>query len=55
MSEGPDRAGEGRMKRQGKGLEEQQRREDKREGMDPAEGEVTGGAGPSLGDRGQWG
>lgn len=53
MGEGPDKAGEGRTERQGRGLGEGWRRGDWREVMDPAEGEETGGAVPSLGGRGQ--
>lgn len=53
MSEVPDKAGEGRTERQGRGLGEGWRREDLREVMDPAEREETGGAVPSPGGRGQ--
>lgn len=52
MGEGPDKAGEGRMERQGRELREGWRWVDWREVMDPAEGEETGGAVPSLGGRG---
>jgi len=51
MSEGPGKAGEGRMERQSRGLGEGWRREDWRELMHPAGGEETGGAVPSLDDR----